>query len=108
LPRNRIQALIVFDSTAKSCEAACGLNWRDANNLSILKKRLKERLGDGVAVALLDVSEENDRERQIKSKIVLENLTLPVLFVDGTVRISGEFDMRQVLDAVEAALELSD
>ena len=46
--------------------------------------------------------------RQIKSEIVLENLMLPVLFVDGTVRISGEFDMRQVLDAVEAAIEISD
>lgn len=108
MPRNRIQALIVFDSTAKSCEAACGLNWADANNLNILKKRLKERLGDRIAVEFLDVSVESDRERQIKTEIVLENLTLPVLFVDRTVRISGEFDMRQVLDAVEAAIELSD
>ena len=108
MPRNRIQALIVFDSTAKSCEAACGLNWADANNLNILKKRLTERLGDRIAVELLDISGENDRVNQIEIKIAREKLRLPLLLVDGKVRISGEFDIRQVLDAAEAAIEVSD
>jgi len=34
------------------------------------------------------------------------NLLLPLLLIDGEPRISGQFDLRQLLDAIEAALEM--
>jgi len=40
-----------------------------------------------------------------KQTIRTENLVLPPLIIDGRIRISGEFDIRHLLDAIEAEME---
>lgn len=40
-------------------------------------------------------------------KIAKENLPMPLLLVDGEVRIAGEFEIRQLIDAIEAVKEMT-
>ncbi len=43
-----------------------------------------------------------------KEIIKNKNLSLPLLLVNGQPRVSGEFDIRQLLDAIEVEIEIGD
>jgi len=101
-----IKVTIVYDSNAKKCEAACGLDWSSAETFTIMKRRVAERFEAIAKLELVDIARNNPRNDKFKERIKRESLLLPFLLIDNVLRISGEFDARQLLDAIEVETEL--
>lgn len=98
---------IVYDSKRVGCESQCGLDWTSPEITSMVKQRVKERFGEIVKLELVDLSVINQFAVTLKNRIEVENLSLPVLLINDKVRIPGEFDMRQLLDAIEVECEIN-
>ncbi len=73
----------------------------------MVKRRVKERFGEKVDLELVDLSISNQRSVSLKKRISTENAHLPSLLVDNVIRIPGEFDVRQMLDAIEVEQEIN-
>ncbi len=70
------------------CDAGCAADWSSPEAAALIKERIRERFGD-------------------KIELRFENKESGAgLFIDGQPRISGSFDIRALLDAVEAELEI--
>lgn len=104
-----IKVTIVYDSKSKSeeCDAYCGVDWSSAEATTMVSQRVKERFGDRIQMEYLDLSkpETNHHTTELKQAIIKEKQLLPILVIDGRTRISGQFDIRLLLDAIEAEIE---
>ena len=48
-----------------------------------------------------------DRQaREWRQAIRERNLSVPLLLINGRLRVAGQFDVRQIVDAVEAEMEI--
>lgn len=101
-----IRVTIVFDSKGERCEAVCGLNWSSDETFATMKQRVKDRFGGIAKLELVDLAKGDPRTAELKERIGKENLSLPLLLINNELRISGEFDARQLMDAVEVEREL--
>ncbi len=103
-----IQITIINDSRRVECEAECGIDWSSPEALTLATRRIKDRFGDKIQLAYLDLSRGVDNDVTLKWSEVIKskNLLLPLLLVNGQLRISGRFDIRQLLDTVEVEIEL--
>lgn len=104
-----VQVIILDSNRSQKCEVGCGLNWSSPEllqNTQVLFQRLYE---DSVRVEYLDL--DNSQTRHLYSAIVRrveeENLPLPLLMLNGRIRLSGYFDLRMLQDAIQAEMELS-
>ncbi len=108
LARHTIQITIVDDSKGEKCDAHCGADWSSAEAIALANERIKDRFGDGIKLEYLDLSapltahHALELNRQIRNR----NLSLPLLVIDGQPRISGQFDIRLLLDAIDAEMEI--
>jgi len=80
------------------CQAECGSDWSRSDVQAQMKTYLREKFGDQI---ILDYSDIEDNGQKLKG----EN-KFPLLMINGHIRLSGPFDMRQLLDIVETQLEL--
>ena len=103
-----IRITILDESHQRECDAECGVNWSSEEAIILANQRIKERFGDGIELQYLDLSEAttNPDASVWNEKIKNRNLSLPLLLINGYLRISGEFDIRQLLDAIEAQVEI--
>ena len=106
--KHNIQVTIVDDSMGEKCEAHCGMDWSSVEAISLATERIKERFGDRIQLGYLDLSNPvtNHYAIELRQGIRSKNLSLPLLVIDGQPRISGQFDIRQLLDAIEAEVEI--
>jgi hypothetical protein len=102
-----IKVTIVYNSKSKSkeCGAYCGVDWALPEAATVASQRVKERFGDRIQMEYLDVSEPSQCTIKLKQAIEKENQLLPSLVIGGRIRISGQFDIRHLLDAIEAEIE---
>ena len=100
-----VRVTIVHRSTGEKCEAACGLNWSAAETFTIIKQRVKDRFGETAELELVDLAKDR-AAAGLNDRVQKEGLSLPLLLVNAEVRISGEFDARQLMDAIEVEKEL--
>ncbi len=103
-----IQITIVDDSRGEKCDAHCGEDWSSAEVIALASSRIKERFGNKVKLSYLDLSNSmpNHHAVQLNERIRKEKLSLPLLVINGQPRISGQFDIRMLLDAIEVELEI--
>ena len=103
-----IHVIIVYDSESIDCDTHCGMDWSSTETIALIKQRIKERFGDSVTAEYLDQSKPDAEHRavEIKQATGSENLTLPLLVIDGQPRISGKFDVHLLLDAVDTEIEI--
>jgi hypothetical protein len=108
LPDPAIQITILDDTHKDECEARCGIDWSLPESLSLVRRQGKERFGDKLVFEYRDLSKAADDSGALswKKEIRDKNLLLPLLILNGQIRISGLFDFRQIFDAVEVELEL--
>jgi disulfide oxidoreductase YuzD len=106
--RHTMQVIIVDDSQGVKCEAQCGTDWSLAEVISLAAERIRDRFGDKVKLEYLDLSKpaNNHRALELSQQIKDKNLSLPLLVIDGQPRISGQFDIRQLVDAIETEVEI--
>lgn len=102
-----IKVTIVYNSKIKSeeCDAYCGIDWSSAEAPVMVTQRVKERFGDRIQMEYLDLSKPNHCTTELGQSIKGESRPLPLLVIDGHTRISGQFDIRLLLDAIEAEIE---
>ena len=108
MARKNIHILIIDDSNAEKCDSRCGVDWSLAQNLALARERSNERFGNQINVQYLDLSQPatNNRAQEWRRRVSQENLPLPLLVINGGVRISGQFDLRMLLDAIDAQREI--
>ena len=106
--KTTIQITIVDDSQGEKCDAHCGVDWSSAEVIALASNRIKERFGEKVKLNYLDLSKPmtNHHAVELNRKVRKEKLPLPLLVINGQPRISGQFDIRMLLDAIDAELEI--
>ena len=105
-----VQVTIINDSRLEACEASCGVDWSSPETVARARRQISERFGKSTELRYADLAEAGSgRETDEWHKMIRDrNLSLPVLLVNGQPRISGQFDIRQLLDAIEAAMEIGE
>ena len=101
-----IKITIVDDSKAGKCDVGCGPDWSAAETVALAERRVRDRFGDNIELEYLDLSGPAASHSELNHRIRKENLFLPLLLIDGELRVSGQFDIRLLLDAVEAEIEV--
>ena len=106
--KNTIQVTILDDSSKEKCEASCGEDWTAPESFALANQRIKDRFGDKIQLEYLNLSKATTNWEASKwnQRIKDKNLSLPLLLISGQPRISGQFDLHQLLDAIETELEM--
>lgn len=90
---------ILYNSRHHSCDASCGLDWSDRSNAEMARRQISARFKNEIRFNITDLGSGDTSEPNM-------NQDLPKLLIDDVLRISGPFDLRQMLDAIEAQLEI--
>ncbi|HEY93490.1 MAG TPA: DUF1462 family protein [Dehalococcoidia bacterium] len=103
-----IQVTIINDPARQDCDVSCGTDWSLRESLELAEEQVRNRFGEGVHLKYLDLTgkEKTDSIIDWGEKIINENLSVPLLVLNGHLRITGNFDIRQMLDVIEAELEI--
>ena len=104
-----MQITILDDSKGKKCDAHCGVDWSSAETIALASQRIKDRFGNSIELQYLDLAKPMTTRQALKLKrqIRNKNLALPLLIINGEPRISGQFDIRLLLDAIDAEIEIN-
>ena len=107
--KHTIQAIIIDDSQGEKCDAHCGVDWSSVETITLASQRIGDTFGNKIQLEYLDLSEPiaNRHALELFQGIKNKDLSLPLLLINGTPRISGPFDIRLLLDAISAELELN-
>ena len=106
--KHTIQITIIDDSKGEKCDARCGADWSSAEAIALASQRIKDRFGDKIQLEYLDLSKPmaNRHALELNQKFRSKNFSLPLLLINGEPRISGQFDIRLLLDALDAEVEI--
>ena len=106
--KHTIQVTIADDSKGEKCDAHCGVDWSSVEGITLASQRIRDRFGDKIQLEYLDRSQPtaNCQALALFPGIKNRELSLPLLLINGKLRISGQFDIRLLLDAINAELEL--
>ncbi len=108
LIKQMIQISIIDDSSPEKCDTNCGEDWSSPEAIALARQQIKDRFGNKIKLQYLDLSKATanhavlERRQEIKNK----NLSLPLLLINDKLRIAGQFDIRQLLDAIAAEMEI--
>ncbi len=108
LIKHTIQITIIDDSRREECEAECGVDWSSPETTALASQRIKNRFGDKLQLAYLDLAKTVANHDALEWNEIINNrnLSLPLLLLNGQLRISGQFNLRQLLDTIEAEIEI--
>ncbi len=105
--KSTIQVTIIYDSKGERCNADCGVDWSSTEVITLTSQRIKERFGDRVELEYVDLSKPGTNHPKLQATRN-KNQPLPLLVIDGQVRISGQFDIHLLLDAIDAEIEIKE
>ncbi len=103
---SKLIAIIVDDTSRKECDASCGEDWSSPDTINLASQRIKQRFGDKIKLEYLNLTEAATDRQASKWRQEIKNLSVPVLLINGETRIAGQFGIRQLLDAIEAEIEI--
>ncbi len=106
MPERSIQITILNDKRKLSCEADCGIDWSSSEAIELASQQIKERFDKETNLEYVELAQANTNTQEWKNRIETKNLSLPLLIINGQLRISGPFDIRQLLDTIEAEIEI--
>ena len=107
-----IQITILDDRHTEECTSGCTMDWSLPVSLTLARQQVRERFGNKVRLEYINMSMDTSMTMSYsdvagwKAEIRNKNLLLPLLLVNGQLRISGPFDFRQLMDAIEFELEI--
>ena len=106
--KQTIRVTIVDDSQGVKCDAHCGIDWSSAEAMTLATERIKKQFGDRVQLEYLDLAKPiiGDHALELSQQVRDKDLSLPLLVIDGQPRISGQFDIRQLVNAIEVEVEI--
>lgn len=95
-----VRLTIIGNSQAPLCQVECGPDWSLPETLGQARQAIRRRFGRRVAIEYADAA---------KCKMSLPapgDASYPLLIVDSSVRLAGQFDLRQLIDVAQAELEM--
>ena len=104
MPDPRVTMTIIDDPLAHPCQGRCGVDWSKPESLALARERIAARFGADATLEYVDLltAAHTDAFRHTAEK---ESMSLPILLANGRPRIVGEFDLRQLMDAIEVDIE---
>lgn len=112
-----IRVTVLDDPGRPPCEARCGLDLSSAEVRSAIAQALQQRFGSRVELRYAALSEGGadgalppaggDEPDGVRERLSRGELVLPLLLINGRPRISGYFDLRSLLEAVQAVIEMA-
>ena len=106
--KSSVQITVLDDRRTEECQAGCGIDWASPEAIALANQQIKDRFGDRMKMEYLNLSRTEATGDVLHWKEVIQNknLLLPLLLLNGHLRISGQFDIRQLLDTIEAEIEI--
>ena len=106
--KHAVKITIIDDSNREKCDTSCGVDWSSAETIALASQQIKDRFGEKVQLEYLDLSKPVTNRDVLEGDELIKNknLSFPLLLINGHPRIAGEFDIRQLLDAIEAEMEI--
>ena len=103
-----VEINIIDDTSRRDCDIDCGTDWSSQEAVVLADQQIKSRFGTEMRLEYIDLSRivPDDQAAQWRQTIREKSLSVPLLLIDGKLRIAGQFDTRQIIDAVEAEMEL--
>ncbi len=99
----RLTVWIVDDRREPACGTGCGgTDWSQPDNILMARDQLLARFKTPVDIRYFEF---NNAPPAVKAQ--LKDQVLPALIIDKHVRVSGQFDMRVLLEAVDTQLEIT-
>jgi disulfide oxidoreductase YuzD len=104
----QLEVTIINNPVRQDCDASCGTDWSLKESLELAVEQVRNRFGEKVHLTYFDLIKHEKTEFLIEwdKKIINENLMVPLLVLNGHLRITGNFDIRQMMDVIEAELEI--
>ena len=106
LSENKLKVFIIDSNNSQVCAGNCGGDWSLPDALEAARQRISLRFGEQVELDYIDLLKTEDSEDIFKIREAVRDMPMPVLLADGRPRIAGTFDMRQLMDVIEACLEV--
>ena len=105
---NLVEINIIDDTSRRDCDIDCGTDWSSEEAVVLASRQIESRFGMETRLEYIDLSRTTTDHRAIKWRQTIREKSLPVplLLIDGHLRVAGQFDTRQIIDAVEVEMEL--
>lgn len=103
-----IEIDIIDDTSRRDCNADCGTDWSAREAVDLASQQIKGRFGAETRFDYIDLSftTPDNRIAGWQEAIKGKNLSVPLLLINDHLRIAGQFDTRQIIDAIEVEMEL--
>ena len=103
-----VEINIIDDTSRSDCDINCGTDWSSQEAVALASQQIKSRFGMETRLEYIDLSRTtpDHQAAQWRQLISERSLPVPLLLIGGTLRIAGQFDTRQIIDAIEAEMEL--
>jgi disulfide oxidoreductase YuzD len=108
IPQPSIQVTVFDNSQGEKCEGRCGLDFSAPGALESITELLNKLYEGRVQLEYLDLAQPSvsSAHPEIVEKVRVENLSLPLLLINGKLRISGYFDIRLLRNAIQVEMEI--
>lgn len=106
MPKPKLKVTIVDKNQAEVCPGNCGGDWSLVEALETAQQRIDQRFGKEVELEYIDLENAGDTEKIQRIREAVKDMPMPVLMADERPKIAGTFDMRQLIDVIEACLEV--
>ena len=99
---------VIDDIEADKCEGHCGLEFSSPQVIEQTTELLKDLFGETVQLEYLDLSGPvaGRLYPEMVERVTAENLPLPLLLINGNLRVSGYFDIDLLKRVIQADLEM--
>jgi disulfide oxidoreductase YuzD len=107
-PADPIKVTVIDDSRAEKCEGRCGLDFSSQETFESTAALLGKLFARQVQLEYLDLAEPSVSRlyADIVEAVRRGNLSLPLLLLDGKVRISGYFDISALQRVIQTEIEI--
>lgn len=108
MTKSAVEINIIDDTSRRDCDINCGTDWSSPEAVILASQQIKSRFDKEVRLEYIDLSRTtlDDQAVQWHRTIRERGLSVPLLLINGHLRVAGQFDTRQIIDAVEAEMEL--
>jgi disulfide oxidoreductase YuzD len=108
LTKDIIEIIIIDDTSRRDCDIDCGTDWSSQESVGLANRQVKSRFGEETRLEYIDLSGTAPDDRTVLWRQTMRerSLSVPLLLINGHLRVAGQFDIRQIIDAVEAEIEL--
>ena len=99
---------IIDDAGADKCDGHCGLEFSSPQVIEEVTELLGNIYGETVQLEYLDLSGPLATRLypEMVERVRIEGLPLPLLLVNGNLRVSGYFDIHLLKSVIQAELEM--